>query len=59
MVAIFCMLGRSAFTTVVLLWQNNNVSSAYRASHVFTDEEIYQREVGGKLTLVNRAIYNT
>lgn len=58
MVAIFCMFGRTAFATVILLWQNNNMTEAYRASHTFTDQEIYERVVGGKLTLVNRVIYN-
>ena len=58
MVAIFCMVGRSAFTTVVLLYQNNNMSKSFRAKHVFTPEEIYRREIGSKLTLVNRVVYN-
>ena len=59
MVAIICMLARTAFTTVVLLWGNNNLTEAYRASHHFTEKDIYRREVGSKLTLVNRAVYNT
>lgn len=59
MVAIFCLVGRSVFTTIVLLWENNNISASLRASHVFTDDEIYRRTVGSKLTLVNRAVYNT
>lgn len=58
MVAIFCMVCRSSFTSVVLLWQNNNTTAAFRAKHVFTREEIYRREIGSKLTLVNRVVYN-
>jgi hypothetical protein len=58
MVAIFCMFGRTAFTTVVLLWENNNMTEAFRASHTFTEQDIYERVIGGKLTLVNRAVYN-
>ena len=57
--AIFLVALRTLFTTIVVLWQNNNVTADYRASHVFSTEEIYQREIGSKLTLVNRAIYNT
>ena len=57
--AIVFVVLRSAFTTVVVLWQNNNVSAAYRHQHIFTPEEICRREIGSKLTLVNRMIYNT
>jgi hypothetical protein len=58
-VAIVCLAARSGFTTVVELWGNNNLTAAYRASNPFTDTEIYQREIGSKLTLVNRIVYNT
>lgn len=57
--AIFCLAARSGFTTVVVLWGNNNLSAAYRAQHEFTDQEVYEREVGSRLTLVNRIVYNT
>ncbi len=59
MAAIFCLAARSGFTTVVVLWGNNNLTDAYRASHPFTDTEIYQREIGSKLSLVDRIVYNT
>jgi hypothetical protein len=57
--AIVCLAARSGFTTIVVLWGNNNLTAAYRASNTFTDTEIYQREIGSKLTLVNRIVYNT
>jgi hypothetical protein len=59
MVALACLFARTGFTTVVVLWGNNNLTAAYRASNTFTAVEIYQREVGSKLTLVNRITYNT
>ena len=59
MAAIFLVVLRSIFTTIVVLWQNNNVTEAYRQGHVFSAEEIYQREIGSKFTLVNRIFYNT
>lgn len=58
-VAIACLAARTGFTTVVVLWGNNNLTAAYRALNDFTADEIYQREVGSKLTLVNRITYNT
>jgi hypothetical protein len=57
--AILFLAARSGLTTVVVLWGNNNLSAAYRASDTFTDTEIYHREIGSKLTLVNRIVYNT
>jgi len=57
--AIVLLAGRSGLTTVVELWGNNNLTAAYRATNTFTNTEIYQREIGSKLTLVNRIIYNT
>lgn len=59
MVALGCLASRSGFTTVVVLWGNNNLTASYRALNNFTAVEIYQREVGSKLTLVNRIFYNT
>ncbi|KAL4778562.1 hypothetical protein BJX76DRAFT_366145 [Aspergillus varians] len=56
MVCIVFILARSALTTVVLLWGNNNMT---RPVVGLTDLEIYQRTVGSKMTLANRAIYNT
>jgi hypothetical protein len=54
---IVMIFARSAFTTVVLLYGNNNMSIG--ASEQLTSDEIYRREVGSKITLVNRAVYNT
>jgi hypothetical protein len=55
-VCIVFILARSALTTVVLLWGNNNMA---RPAVGMTDVEIYQRTVGSKITLANRAVYNT
>ena len=59
MAAMVCLATRTAFATVVTLWSNNNLSPGYRASHKFSDTEIYHRVVGSQLTLVNRIVYNT
>jgi hypothetical protein len=59
MLAMFFLVARCSATHVVLLWGNNNVDEAFRAQHVFGPTEIYQREVGGKLTLANRTFYNS
>ncbi|KAL4884028.1 hypothetical protein BJY04DRAFT_215906 [Aspergillus karnatakaensis] len=55
-ICIVFILARSGLTTVVLLWGNNNTA---RPAVEMSDQEIYQRTVGSKLTLANRAIYNT
>ncbi|KIN08869.1 hypothetical protein OIDMADRAFT_108191 [Oidiodendron maius Zn] len=59
LLCIFFLVARCAIIHVVLLWGNNNVDEAFRAHHVFGATEIYQREVGGKLTLVDRLFYNS
>jgi hypothetical protein len=59
MAAILCLMARTAFTTVVVLWGNNNITTDYRASHWFSPTDVDQREVGSKLTIVNRLTYNT
>ncbi|KAI9375846.1 hypothetical protein BJX61DRAFT_62522 [Aspergillus egyptiacus] len=56
MICIVFVMTRSALTTVVLLWGNNNME---RPALGLTEEEIYRRTVGSKLTLANRAVYNT
>ncbi|KAL3477260.1 hypothetical protein BJX99DRAFT_128527 [Aspergillus californicus] len=56
MVCIVFIMARSALTTVVLLWGNNNMT---RPALDLTEVEIYHRTVGSKMTLANRAIYNT
>jgi hypothetical protein len=50
---------RLAVVHVVLIWGTNNISAVYRNSNIFTDQEIWQREVGSKLTLVSRSLYTT
>lgn len=57
--AIVCALTRLGLIHVVLTWGTNNVSAAYRKNHTFTDEEIYRREIGSKLSIVNRVFYNS
>ncbi|KID84891.1 hypothetical protein MGU_07858 [Metarhizium guizhouense ARSEF 977] len=56
LIAIACVQARTAFTTVVVLWGNNN-------DYLFDEHpdptEIYHLVVGSKLTLANRFIYNT
>ncbi|EED17950.1 conserved hypothetical protein [Talaromyces stipitatus ATCC 10500] len=56
MVCVVFIFARSAFTTVVLLWGNNNMK---RPNPGLSSTEIHRREIGSKLTLVNRAVYNT
>lgn len=56
MLCIVFILARSALTTFVLLWGNNNM--ARPALHL-SDLEIHRRTVGSQMTLANRAIYNT
>ncbi|KAH8692300.1 hypothetical protein BGW36DRAFT_419578 [Talaromyces proteolyticus] len=56
MTAILCVLARSALTTVVLLWGNNNMP---RPAPEMSDTEIYKRTAGSKLTMANRVVYNT
>lgn len=57
--ACVCALTRLGLIHVVLTWGTNNVTPKYRDSHNFTDEEIYRREIGSKLSLVNRVFYNS
>jgi hypothetical protein len=57
--AIFCALTRLSLIHVVLIWGSNNMTAKFRATHHFTPQELYRREVGGKLTIVNRLFYNT
>lgn len=56
MLCIVFILARSALTTVVLLWGNNNMD---RPAPDLSELEIYRRTVGSQMTLANRAIYNT
>ncbi|KAE8381691.1 hypothetical protein BDV26DRAFT_289319 [Aspergillus bertholletiae] len=49
------VLARSAFATVILVWGNNHM---HRPVSDITEMEIYRRQVGSKLTLTNRLVYN-
>lgn len=59
MAAIFCLLARLGLIHVVLVLGSNNMSAAARKKLKLTPQVIYQREVGSKLTLVNRCFYNS
>lgn len=56
--AMMFLIIRLALVHVVLIWGTNNIPEDFRASHTFTAQEIYQLEIGSKLTLVVRAVYN-
>jgi len=56
--AMAFLIVRLAMVHVVLIWGTNNLTAAYRESHTFTAQEIYQLEIGSKLTLAVRAVYN-
>jgi hypothetical protein len=57
--AVFCALARLSLIHVVLIWGSNNMTAKFRAAHHFTPQDIYRREIGGKLTIVNRLFYNS
>lgn len=57
--AIVCALTRLALIHVVLIWGTSNVPNGYRLNHDFTATEIYQREIGSKLSIANRFFYNS
>jgi uncharacterized membrane protein YcjF (UPF0283 family) len=59
MAAASCALIRLGMIHVVLTWGTNNMTAAQRANHHFTPTEIYQREIGSKLTITNRVFYNS
>jgi len=56
--AMAFLIIRLAMVHVVLIWGTNNIQADFRDSHKFTAQEIYQREIGSKLTLAVRAVYN-
>jgi hypothetical protein len=58
MLAIICILVRSAFSTVVTLYGNNNMSLASWEITRFTPDDINRLETGSKLTLADRLLYN-
>ncbi|KAI9815106.1 MAG: hypothetical protein M1827_002949 [Pycnora praestabilis] len=57
--AMFCLITRLALIHVVLVWGTNNVTKEFRDTHHFTTGELYRREVGSKLTIINRVFYNS
>lgn len=59
MAAVFCALARLGLVHVVITWGTNNVTAKFRATHHWAPGEIYRREVGSKLALVNRVFYNS
>jgi hypothetical protein len=59
MACMLCLLARSAFDHVVIIWGTSDVTEAFRASHVFTADDIYKREVGSKLVVATRLFYNS
>ncbi|KAL6870504.1 PTH11-type GPCR protein [Trichoderma novae-zelandiae] len=59
MAACACALIRLGMIHVVLTWGTSNMSAAERQDHHFTPYEIYQREIGSKLSIANRVFYNS
>lgn len=57
--ALLCLVTRAALIDIVLTWGTNNMPAEYRITHHFTNQEIYQREIGSKLAIANRAVYNS
>lgn len=55
--AIISVLLRGAVIHVALVWGTNSITSAARTKINFTPQEIYRREIGSKLTIVNRVFY--
>ncbi|UPK92897.1 hypothetical protein LCI18_003832 [Fusarium solani-melongenae] len=59
MAACLCCMVRLALIHVVLTWGTNNVPAAVRKTKIFTDDEIYRREIGSKFAIANRVFYNS
>lgn len=57
MAAIVTILLRSSVEHVALVYGTNQVRAAVRKHHNFTPEEISHREIGAKMTMVNRTLY--
>ncbi len=57
MAAIFSILLRGTVVHIADLWGTNSITTATRKTINFTPEVIYQREIGSKLTIVNRVFY--
>lgn len=59
MAACLCCMVRLALIHVVLTWGTNNVPAAIRKTKIFTEDEIYRREIGSKFAIANRVFYNS
>ncbi|KAJ6786535.1 hypothetical protein PWT90_08193 [Aphanocladium album] len=57
MAAIFAILLRSSVENVALVYGTNQIHPTARKKHYFTPEEISRREIGAKMTMVNRVLY--
>ncbi|KAG8417475.1 hypothetical protein J3458_004978 [Metarhizium acridum] len=55
--AIACAFVRLAVIHVVLVWGTNSMPRRYRLDHDFTATEIYQREIGSRLSIAGRFVY--
>lgn len=55
--AIFFSFARIGCTHIVVLWKTNNIFPDLGSRDVLSDQQIYEREVGSKLTLVARCLY--
>jgi hypothetical protein len=54
-VCIGLVLARSAFATVIILWGNNHMD---QPAVDMSSTEIYHRQIGSRITLVKRLVYN-
>lgn len=57
MAAIVALLLRSAVENVPMIWGDNQVKPSIRETTTFTPQDIYRREIGSKMTMVNRVFY--
>jgi hypothetical protein len=56
-VAIIFVLAHIALSHVVLLWKTNDISPSLGDIHKLSNEELRQRELGSKFTIVQRCLY--
>jgi hypothetical protein len=59
MACMFSLLALNGMNHVVLIWGTNDMTDNFRASRIFTADEIYQREMGSKLAIIDRLFYNS
>jgi len=55
--AIFFSFARITCTHIIVLWKTNNISPDLGSLSVLSERQIYEREIGSKLTLVARCLY--